>query len=175
MATAASGDHHEPRAHQRLFGMIFACFCTGQIALQAQNLKLFDRNVQIHRFASLHSQVQREVRPPEANPLFRLVIGDVDNLSATYENGAPIIVIHILKLRTDLLLKELTLLQARLCRSHNKRLRPTVLTNITLIYDLASKNKRPSCLRLIGSDPREDRNKWQAATADSSSKTDRAT
>ena len=32
--------------------MIFACFCLGQVALQAQDFKLFDRDVQIHGFAS---------------------------------------------------------------------------------------------------------------------------
>jgi hypothetical protein len=152
--------------------MICACFWIGQIASQARNLELFDRDVQIRRFASLHSKIRQEGRPPEANPLFRLVMGHVDDLSATYENCAPITVIHILELCTDLLLKELTLLQVRLCGSHNERLRPTVLTNITLIYDLASNSKRTNCLRLIGSDPREGRNKWQAATADFSSKTD---
>jgi hypothetical protein len=32
--------------------MVFACFCIGQVALQAQDFKLFDREVQIHGFAS---------------------------------------------------------------------------------------------------------------------------
>jgi hypothetical protein len=32
--------------------MVFACFCMGQVALQAQEFKLFDREVQIRGFAS---------------------------------------------------------------------------------------------------------------------------
>jgi hypothetical protein len=51
LATATSGDH-QVRGHPRLFGLVFACFCMGQVALQAQNFKLFDRDVQIHGFAS---------------------------------------------------------------------------------------------------------------------------
>ena len=38
--------------HRRLFGMVFACFCIGQVSLQAQDFKLFDRDVQVHGFAS---------------------------------------------------------------------------------------------------------------------------
>jgi len=37
---------------RRLFGMVFACFCLGQVSLQAQDFKLFDRDVQVHGFAS---------------------------------------------------------------------------------------------------------------------------
>jgi hypothetical protein len=32
--------------------MVFACFCIGQVSLQAQDFKLFDRDVQIHGFGS---------------------------------------------------------------------------------------------------------------------------
>jgi hypothetical protein len=38
--------------YRRLFGLVFVCFCIGQVELQAQDLKLFDRDVQIHGFAS---------------------------------------------------------------------------------------------------------------------------
>jgi hypothetical protein len=38
--------------HWRLSGIVFACFCIGRVALQAQEFKLFDRDVQIHGFAS---------------------------------------------------------------------------------------------------------------------------
>ena len=52
MATATLVDHQRSRVHPLLFGMVFACFCIGQVALQAQEFKLFDREVQIHGFAS---------------------------------------------------------------------------------------------------------------------------
>src|SRR5450755_1182022 len=51
LAMATSGDH-QVRVHRRLCGLVFACFCMGQVALQAQDFKLFDRDVQIHGFAS---------------------------------------------------------------------------------------------------------------------------
>jgi len=38
--------------HRRLLGLAFACFCAGQLTLQAQDFKLFDRDVAIHGFAS---------------------------------------------------------------------------------------------------------------------------
>jgi hypothetical protein len=52
LATATLVDHQRSRVHPLLFGMVFACFCIGQVALQAQDFKLFDREVQIHGFAS---------------------------------------------------------------------------------------------------------------------------
>jgi hypothetical protein len=50
--TAPLGDHQGCRLRWRLLAMVFACFCTGQVSLQAQDFKLFDRDVQIHGFAS---------------------------------------------------------------------------------------------------------------------------
>jgi hypothetical protein len=38
--------------HRRLVGLVFACFCAGQLTLQAQDFKLFGREVEIHGFAS---------------------------------------------------------------------------------------------------------------------------
>jgi len=38
--------------HRRIVGLVVACFCAGQLTLPAQDFKLFDRNVQIHGFAS---------------------------------------------------------------------------------------------------------------------------
>jgi len=38
--------------HRRSFALVLACFCVGQVTLQAQDFNLFDRNVQIHGFAS---------------------------------------------------------------------------------------------------------------------------
>src|ERR1019366_6056708 len=40
--------------HRRRVGLVlvFACLCAGQITLQAQEFKLFDRMVQVHGFAS---------------------------------------------------------------------------------------------------------------------------
>jgi hypothetical protein len=38
--------------YRRIAGLVIACFCTGQLTSQAQDFKLFDRDVQIHGFAS---------------------------------------------------------------------------------------------------------------------------
>jgi len=38
--------------YRRIVGLVFACFCAGQLTLQAEDFKLFDRNVEIHGFAS---------------------------------------------------------------------------------------------------------------------------
>src|SRR5271157_2545741 len=38
--------------HRRILGLIFACFCAGQLTLQAQDFKLFNREVEVHGFAS---------------------------------------------------------------------------------------------------------------------------
>ncbi len=38
--------------HRRIFGLVLACFCAGQLTLQAQDFRLFDRDVAIHGFAS---------------------------------------------------------------------------------------------------------------------------
>ena len=38
--------------HRRILGLVFACFCAGQLTLQAEDFKLFDREVEIHGFAS---------------------------------------------------------------------------------------------------------------------------
>jgi hypothetical protein len=37
---------------RRIVGLVFACFCAGQLTLQAQDFKLFNREVEIHGFAS---------------------------------------------------------------------------------------------------------------------------
>ncbi|MGA8539861.1 MAG: hypothetical protein WB566_10200 [Terriglobales bacterium] len=37
---------------RRLAGWVFACFCISQFSLQAQDFKLFDREVQVHGFVS---------------------------------------------------------------------------------------------------------------------------
>jgi hypothetical protein len=65
----------------------------------------------------------------------------------------PLTVIHILEFSTDALLKEPALLQVRLCGDQSGRLGPAVHTNITLVYDLASKNRLTGCLSLITSEP----------------------
>jgi len=38
--------------HRRILGLIFACFCAGQLTLQAQDFKLLGREVEVHGFAS---------------------------------------------------------------------------------------------------------------------------
>ena len=83
----------------------------------------------------------------------RVVIGSVADISARYENGTPITVIHILEFSTDVFLKEPTLLQLRLCGDQSGRLEPAVHTNIPLVYNLASHNRLTGCLGLISSEP----------------------
>jgi len=38
--------------YRRIVGLVFACFCAGQLTVQAQDFKIFDREVEIHGFAS---------------------------------------------------------------------------------------------------------------------------
>ena len=38
--------------HRRIVGLVVACFCAGQLTLQAQDFKLLGREVEIHGFAS---------------------------------------------------------------------------------------------------------------------------
>src|SRR5208337_2962833 len=38
--------------HRRILGLVFACFCAGQLTLQAQDFKLLGREVEVHGFAS---------------------------------------------------------------------------------------------------------------------------
>jgi hypothetical protein len=37
---------------RRVAGLVFSCFCISQLSLQAQDFKVFDREVQVHGFAS---------------------------------------------------------------------------------------------------------------------------
>jgi hypothetical protein len=83
----------------------------------------------------------------------RVVIGSVADISARYENGTPITVIHILEFSTDVFLKEPNLSQVRLCGDQSGRLGPAVHTNITLVYNLASHKRLTGCLSLISSEP----------------------
>lgn len=97
----------------------------------------------------------------------RVVIGSLADVSARYENGRPITVIHILEFKTDLFPEEPNLLQVRLCGDQNGRLEAVVHTNITLIYELASQSRLTGCLRLISSDPWQDSSPWQTVTFNS--------
>ena len=38
--------------YRRILGFVFVCLCAAQTMLHAQDFKLFDRNVQIHGFAT---------------------------------------------------------------------------------------------------------------------------
>jgi hypothetical protein len=38
--------------YRRIVGLVFACLCSGQFAVQAQDFRLFDREVEVHGFAS---------------------------------------------------------------------------------------------------------------------------
>ncbi|MGA2236287.1 MAG: hypothetical protein ABSG23_12485 [Terriglobales bacterium] len=52
LADVISDNHQGDRMHRRILGLVFACFCAGQLTLQAEDFKLFDREVAIHGFAS---------------------------------------------------------------------------------------------------------------------------
>jgi hypothetical protein len=86
----------------------------------------------------------------------RVVIGSVADISARYENGTSITVIHILEFSTDVFLKEPNFVQVHLCGDQGVRLRPAVHTNITLVYNLASPSRLTHCLSLISSEPWQD-------------------
>jgi len=107
---------------------------------------------------SLSSSAETAASKPELHNFTqvkteRVLIGSVADISARYENGMPLTVIHILEFSTDALLKEPALLQVRLCGDQSGRLGPAVHTNITLVYGLASKNRLTGCLSLITSEP----------------------
>jgi hypothetical protein len=38
--------------HRRILGLVVACFLLGPLTLRAQDFKVFDRDVQVHGFAS---------------------------------------------------------------------------------------------------------------------------
>ena len=97
----------------------------------------------------------------------RVVIGSVADISARYENGRPITVIHILEFSTDVFPKEPNLSQVRLCGDQNGRLQPTVHTNITLVYNSESQSRLTGCLSLISCEPWQDSSKWQTVTFNS--------
>src|ERR1035437_10832374 len=52
LASATFADHLRGRVDRRLVELVFACFCACQLTLQAQDFKLFGREVEIHGFAS---------------------------------------------------------------------------------------------------------------------------
>ena len=89
----------------------------------------------------------------------RVVIGSVADVSPRSENNRLITVVHMLEFRTDVPLKEPTLLQVRLCGDQSTRLEPAVHTDIMLVYELASPSKLTGCLRLISSEPWQDKSK----------------
>ena len=89
----------------------------------------------------------------------RVVIGSVADISSRSENNRPITIVHMLEFRTDVALKEPTLLQVRLCGDQRGRLEPAVHTDIVLVYDLASHSKLTGCLHLIKSEPWQDNSK----------------
>ena len=82
----------------------------------------------------------------------RVVIGSVGDISARYENGKPITVIHILEFSTDLFPLEPNPLQVRLCGDQSA-LEAAVHTNITLVYNPVSQSRLTGCLNLISSEP----------------------
>jgi len=86
----------------------------------------------------------------------RVVIGSVADISSRSENNRRITIVHMLEFRTDVFLKEPTLLQVRLCGDQISRLELAVHTDVMLVYDLASHSKLTGCLRLISSEPWQD-------------------
>jgi hypothetical protein len=94
----------------------------------------------------------------------RVVIGAVADISAQYESGTPITVVHILEFSTDLPPQTPKLLQVRVCGDQRNRLQSALHTNITLVYNLASQTRLTGCFTLISSDPWKDSSRWQTVT-----------
>lgn len=94
----------------------------------------------------------------------RVVVGSLADISARYENGKPVTVIHILDFSKDVYPNEPTLLQIRLCGDQADTLGQVVHTNISLVYDLASHSALTGCLTLLGAEPWQDGSRWQTVT-----------
>jgi hypothetical protein len=94
----------------------------------------------------------------------RVVIGSLADIFATYDNGAPITIIHILEFSTDVFLKEPTFWKVRLCGNQGGRLAPAVHTNIILTYSVASHSRVTGCLSLTSSTPWRDSSPLQTVT-----------
>jgi hypothetical protein len=92
----------------------------------------------------LHNYIQVKTK--------RVVVGSVADISARYENGKPITLIHILEFSTGLFPLEPALLQLRFC-GEQRALNAAVHTNITLVYNPASQSRLTGCLSLLSSDP----------------------
>jgi hypothetical protein len=90
-------------------------------------------------------------------------VGSVADISRTYQNGKPIILIHILEFSTDQALNQPDLLEVRLCGDEHNTLASAVHTNITLVYALDSHSRLTGCHNLISSDVWHDDGKWQTA------------
>jgi hypothetical protein len=94
----------------------------------------------------------------------RIVIGSLADISARYDNGTTITVIHILEFSTDTPLKEPGPLQVRLCGDQRSRLEPAVHTNVVLTYLVASHTRLSFCHTLISSVSWQDGSKWRTVT-----------
>lgn len=92
----------------------------------------------------------------------RTVIGALSDVSAKYDHGRSITVIHILEFETDVFPQEPVLWEVRLCGDQSNILEPSVHTNIAIVYALASTSRLTGCLGLISVDPWQDSSKWQA-------------
>ena len=99
-----------------------------------------------------------------SNTTDRVVIGFLADVSARYENGKPITVIHMLEFSTDLFLQEPTLLELRLCGDQRSTLEAVLHTNITLVYRLASQSRLTGCHDSLSSEPWQDGSKWETVT-----------
>ena len=108
-----------------------------------------------------------EVQTLTQAPTERVVIGSVADISARYENGKPITVIHILEFSADVFPKEPNLLQVRLCGDQGGQLESAVHTNVALVINPVSHSTLTGCLSLISSVPWKDGSKWQAITFNS--------
>ncbi len=94
----------------------------------------------------------------------RVVIGSVADVTAKYENGQPITVIHILEFKTDPFPQEPEYLQVRLCGNQYEKLKPLVHTNISLVYNPISQTRMTGCLPLISTGSWHDDSRWQPVT-----------
>ena len=93
-----------------------------------------------------------------------VVIGSVADILVDYQHAGVTTVMHVIEFSTDPFPNEPMLLEMRFCGGYSKQLEAAVHTNVTVIYDLRSPNRRSGCLRLISVEPWRDDSPWQTIT-----------
>jgi hypothetical protein len=92
----------------------------------------------------------------------RTVIGSMADMATHYAHGRPITIIDILEFKTDSPLQQPHFVDVRFCGDGHAVFEPFVHTDVTLVYDLASRTRLTGCLQLISIDPWQDGTTRQA-------------